>query len=72
MTKNEYEYEYLADNKTTAAAAAAAAQQQQQQQQQRKMDDGTAALEPAAPGRAIHVHRIGRLLHVLHFPVTSP
>ena len=36
------------------------------------MDDGVAALEPAAPGRAIHVHRIGCcLLHVLHLSVKA-
>ena len=49
--------------------AAAAVQQQRQQQLQRKMDAGAAVLEPSDPGRVVHVHRIGCLLHVLHLSV---
>ena len=35
------------------------------------MDDGAAALKPAAPGRVLHVHRVGWLLHVLHLSVKA-
>ena len=35
------------------------------------MDDGAAALEPAAPGRVIHVDRIDCLLYVLHLSVKT-
>ena len=35
------------------------------------MDDGAAALEPAAPDHVTHVHRIGCLLHVLHISVNA-
>ena len=35
------------------------------------MDAGAAVLEPFNPCRAIHVHRIGCLLHVLHLSVNT-
>ena len=65
MTKTEYEYEQLTTSKTTTSAAAAAAAAAQ------KIDVGAAALEPAAPGDVVHVHRIGCLLHALHLSVNA-